>query len=164
MDLFIIRHAEAGHFGDPAWPDDSQRPLSDEGKQRFARMVEKLAPRGLAPEIIATSPAVRCVQTAQIVAQGVPEHPEVVELDGLSPGSDLGALITWTQKQWQKHQRVAWVGHAPDVGRLAAELIGDRNTWVRFSKGAIAAIRFDGPPDIGEGELRWLVTAKTLGC
>ena len=26
MDLYIIRHAWAGHFGDPAWPDDSQRP------------------------------------------------------------------------------------------------------------------------------------------
>jgi len=49
MDLFIIRHAWAGHFGDPAWPDDAKRPLSDEGRKRFANMVKKLADRGLTP-------------------------------------------------------------------------------------------------------------------
>jgi hypothetical protein len=28
----------------------------------------------------------------------------------------------------------------------------------------VAAVRFDGPPEIGGGELRWLATAKVLGC
>ncbi|OHB72767.1 MAG: phosphohistidine phosphatase SixA [Planctomycetes bacterium RBG_13_63_9] len=164
MDLFIIRHAQAGRFGDPAWPDDSQRPLTDEGQRRFALMVETLAERGFAPEIIATSPAVRCRQTAEIVAQGVPDRPEVVELAALLPGNDLKALMDWTKQQSAQFRRIAWVGHAPDVGRLAAELIGDRATWIRFSKGAIAAIRFPGSAELGGGELRWLVTSKTLGC
>ena len=50
MDLFIIRHAWAWHFGDPAWPDDSQRPLSEEGRRRFARLVHELADRSLKPD------------------------------------------------------------------------------------------------------------------
>ena len=164
MDLYIIRHAQAGHFGDPNWPDDSKRPLTDEGRDRFARMVEKLAKREFDPEVIATSPAVRCLQTAQVVAEGVPGDAEVVELEALLPGNDVRALMEWTTRQSRKHRRLAWVGHAPDVGRLTAELIGDRTTWVRFAKGTIAAVRFQGPPELGGAELRWLVTAKMLGC
>jgi phosphohistidine phosphatase SixA len=54
--------------------------------------------------------------------------------------------------------------HAPDVGRLAAALIGQPEGQIRFAKGAVAAIRFDGPAIAGNGELQWLVTAKVLGC
>ena len=164
MDLYIIRHAQAGHYGDPQWPDDSERPLTAAGKKRFARMVEQLASQGFAPEIIATSPMVRCRQTAELVAASTPGDPEVVPLDALLPGSNLEALIEWTTARLDDGREIAWVGHAPDVSRLVAELIGEGDTEIRFAKGAIAAIRFHGPPEIARGELRWLVTAKTLGC
>lgn len=164
MDLYIIRHAWAGHYGDPEWPEDRLRPLTEEGKQRFAQMVTKLVKRGFTPGLVATSPLVRCRQTAEIVAGGVPGDPEVVELDDLMPGGKLKALLQWTAAQSRRHQQIAWVGHAPDVGRLAAELIGEADGWIRFAKGAAAALRFDGLPEIAGGELRWLVTAKVLGC
>ena len=35
---------------------------------------------------------------------------------------------------------------------------------IRFAKGAVAAIRFDREPTVGNGELQWLATAKLLGC
>ena len=164
MDLYIVRHAWAGHYGDPQWPDDSQRPLSDEGRKRFARVVAKLVAGEFAPEIIATSPMVRCVQTAQLVAEGVPGDPPVVELEALLPGSDLAGLLRWTDEQAGQYERVAWVGHAPDVGRLTAELIGQTDAWVRFAKGAVAELRFHETAEIGGAELRWLATAKVLGC
>jgi phosphohistidine phosphatase len=164
MDLYIIRHAWAGHFGDPQWPDDRLRPLTLEGRQRFAQMIENLAGRGFAPQLVATSPMTRCRETAQIVAAGVADAPQIVALDALLPGSDLEELLAWTARQTQRHEQIAWVGHAPDVGRLAAALIGDSDGWIHFGKGNVAALRFDGPPGIGAGELRWLVTAKLLGC
>ncbi len=164
MDLFIVRHAWAGHFGDPAWPDDSQRPLSDEGRRRFARMVAKLADRGLAPQWIATSPMARCVQTAELLADGVPGRPEVVACAELLPGGDVAELVAWTARQAERYGRIAWVGHAPDVGQHAAAMLGQGEGCIRFGKGAICAIRFPGPPELGGGELRWLATAKVLGC
>ena len=164
MDLYIIRHAWAGHYGDSEWPDDGLRPLTEEGKERFARVVQQLAGQGFAPEIVATSPLLRCRQTADLVAEGLPDRAEVVELDALLPGSDREALLEWTARQSPEHGQVAWVGHAPDVGRLAADLIAESGGWIRFAKGAAAAIRFHGTPAVGDGELRWLVTAKLLGC
>jgi phosphohistidine phosphatase SixA len=164
MDLYIIRHAWAGHHGDPQWPNDSLRPLTPEGKKRFATVVEKLVKRGFAPELLATSPMARCRQTADLVAAGLAQGAEVVELDELLPGSDLGALVNWTAQQAEAHRQVAWVGHAPDVGWLTAALIGQPDAWIRFAKGAVAAVRFAEVPMAGEGELRWMVTAKMLGC
>jgi phosphohistidine phosphatase len=164
MDLYIIRHGQAGHYGDAKWPDDTQRPLTEEGKQRLAEMVEKLVERGFGPRVVATSPLVRCRQSAEIVAEKVPVEVEVVELDELQPGSDLEALVEWTAKQPREVRQVAWVGHAPDVGRMAAELMGNRHGSIRFAKGSVAAMRFHGTPEIGHGELRWLLTAKMLGC
>ena len=164
MELFIIRHAWAETLGDPAWPDDDQRPLTEEGRERFARMTDLLVARGFAPTIIATSPMVRCVQTAEIVMQCVGGQSKIVEREELLPGGDAESLLAWTDKQSRRHEQVAWVGHAPDVGRLAATALGQWEAEIRFSKGAIAAIRFEGSPRSGQGELRWLVTAKVLGC
>ncbi|MBN2476794.1 MAG: histidine phosphatase family protein [Pirellulales bacterium] len=164
MDLFIIRHAQAGHYGSPQWKDDSKRPLTNDGERRFKQVVALLVERGFTPGVVATSPLVRCLQTARIVGELVPNDSKVVELDELCPGSDLQALMDWTAAQPRELRQVAWVGHAPDVGRMAAELIGNGGGDVRFAKGAVAAIRFHGTPEIGHGELRWLVTAKMLGC
>jgi phosphohistidine phosphatase len=163
MDLYIVRHAWAADRDDPRWPDDDLRPLTEEGRARFARMAAKLAERGMTPEMIATSPLVRCVETAQILAAGA-GNVEVIERDELRPGSDLRGLLRWTAVQARQHQRIAWVGHVPDVNRLAAALIGAEEGLIHFAKGSVAAIQFDGPPTPGDGELRWLVTAKVLGC
>ena len=64
MDLFILRHAWAPDRDDSRWPNDDLRPLSEAGKKRFAAFVEKLIQRGMTPQVIATSPLLRCVQTA----------------------------------------------------------------------------------------------------
>ena len=162
MDLYIVRHAWAADRGDPQWPNDDLRPLTEEGRARFARMVAKLAERGMTPEIVASSPLVRCVETAQLLAAGAGKV-EVVERDELRPGSDLRGLLRWTARQAGQHQRIAWVGHVPDVNRLAAALIGGEEGLIHFAKGSVAAIQFDGLPTLRGGELRWLVTAKVLG-
>ena len=161
MLLYIVRHAYAYEHGDPRWPDDSQRPLEPNGARRFQKVVKRLAERGLAPTLIATSPYVRCRQTAELIAEGISEDAEVVELDALTPGSRLDELIEWSQAQ--ADDSLCWVGHAPDVGSLAAALVGDGEGSIRFAKGAVAAISFDEEIDVGAGELQWLATAKSLG-
>ena len=111
MKLYIVRHAWAGHFGDPDWPDDFQRPLTKQGGERFTRVVEKLVERGFAPEVVATSPLVRCRQTAERIVAGMDSRPELVELDELRPGSDLEALVRWTAEQVRTSTR-RWPGWA----------------------------------------------------
>ncbi len=161
MFLYILRHAWAGEFGDPMWPDDSLRPLTRNGVERFARVAQTLAERGIDPGIIATSPYVRCRQTAEILADALEPHPRIVELPTLAPGSDLMELIDWSNRH--VGQDICWVGHKPDVGRLAGQLLTDGGCDLRFAKATVAALWFDGEIKPATGQLYWLVTAKLLG-
>src|SRR6516165_9033660 len=142
MLLYIVRHAWAEQRDPERYPNDDVRPLTGEGKKRFAKVVERLAEGGFRPTLIATSPLVRCRQTADIIVKHLPDKAKLVELDALRPGSDLNALVEWTAAQ--QDEAIAWVGHAPDVGDLAASLIGDGTAAIRFAKGAVAAVEFDG--------------------
>ena len=161
MFIYIARHAWAYGFGDPRWSDDSLRELEPEGAERYMRVVEALAERGFAPDVVATSPYTRCQQTAEIIAKYASTQPEITDLEALEPHSDLAALIEWSRKSGSKE--ICWVGHAPDVGLMTAALIGDARANIRFAKGAIAAIRFDGQLKQAAGQLYWHATAKSLG-
>jgi phosphohistidine phosphatase len=161
MFVYIARHAWAGERGDPRWPDDSLRPLTDDGIERYTRVVQALAERGFEPARIVTSPYTRCRQTAEIIAAHVAGRPAIEERAALEPGSDLDDLIEWTNNQ--EVEQVCWVGHSPDVEWLAAALIGDGSGRIRFAKGAVAAIYFEGAVAAGLGELYWLTSAKLLG-
>lgn len=157
MKIFIVRHAWAGQAGDPAYPDDRLRPLTPDGIKRFRKFLRKLPAAEFDPRAIATSPLVRCVQTAEIVAQ-VASHVEKTDsLEALAPGSQLGPLLEWSKSQGGD---VAWTGHAPDVGEMTAALIGGSTSFIHFGKGTIACVEFSGRPEAGRGELRWLANAK----
>ena len=98
MDLYIVRHAWAAERDDTRWPDDGLRPLTEEGKKRFAKVAACLAERGMKLQVVATSPLVRCVETARILVAAAGK-PKLVELDELRPGSDLDGLLCWTAAQ-----------------------------------------------------------------
>lgn len=160
MFLYIIRHAWAAEPDADEFPDDSLRPLTAKGRKRFRRLVERLVASGFEPRHMATSPLVRCRETAGLVADVLPRRPSLAALDDLAPNSRLDPLLAWAAEQ--PPGDMAWVGHAPDVGELTAALIGDATAAIGFSKGTVAAIEFDRRPARGLGELRWLATADLL--
>ncbi len=161
MFIYIARHAWAGERGDSRWPDDSLRELTPEGIERYTKVVKALADRGFEPQRIATSPYMRCRQTADVIAEHAGGHPTIDELEALKPGSELEPLLEWSREQGDAD--TCWVGHSPDVEWLAAALMGDGSGRVRFAKGAVAAFSFESGINAGAGELYWLATAKSLG-
>ncbi|MBI2826239.1 MAG: histidine phosphatase family protein [Planctomycetia bacterium] len=160
MIIYVVRHAWAGKSGDPRYPDDALRPLTEKGRRRFRRMVAKLVKRGFNPMAVATSSLVRARQTAKLIAARGPGRPSITLLDDLAPGGRLAPLVEWSREKAPAD--VAWVGHAPDIERLTAELIGAGDGRIHLDKGAVAAVRFTGHPAAGEGELIWLATAELL--
>jgi phosphohistidine phosphatase len=159
MIVYLVRHAWAD------WPPgqfaDDERPITDEGRSRFRRMVKKLSRRGVAPATVATSPLVRCRETAEIVAERI-GGAAIVELAALAPDGQLDEVAGWLGQQ--ASEEIALVTHAPQISRWAAALIGGDGEQIRFGKGAWARIDFEGSPAIGQGELRWLVSAGLLNC
>jgi len=156
--LYVVRHAVAEEAG-PAGIDQDRR-LTPKGRRRFARMVRRLIERGMAIDLVATSPLTRCRETAEILAAELAGSPRVEVVESLAPGADWQTLVEWTVQQ--DAASVAWVGHAPCVGRLVAVSIGDGSAAIRMAKGAVAAISLDDGPG-QPGELDWLVSPDLLG-
>ena len=67
-DLYLVRHAIAAERGDE-WPDDSKRPLTEAGINRFKEAVEGLAWLDVGIDEIFTSPLVRAKQTATLMSE-----------------------------------------------------------------------------------------------
>ena len=159
LELYLIRHGIAAERG-KEWPDDSKRPLTPDGISRLRKTARGLNAIGVGFDQIVTSPLVRTRQTVDVFAEELKSKPPVVTADALAPAGTPASVIQEIAKHVRK-PRVALVGHEPNLGELAAELIGS-HTPLEFKKGGICRIDFDVLPPKGAGALRWFLTPKIL--
>ncbi len=159
VELYFIRHGVAAARGE-SYPDDSKRPLTSKGIAKLEKEVKALAALDVAFDQIVSSPLVRARQTADVFAEGLPGKPPVATSDALAPGATHAAVLDELSK-FARRKRIALVGHEPDIGQLAARLIGARRP-LEFRKGAICRIDFGTLPPTGPGTLVWFLTPKML--
>jgi phosphohistidine phosphatase len=158
-ELYFVRHGLAEERGD-AWPDDTKRPLTEEGMSRLRKAARGLARIGVSVDVVLTSPLVRARQTADIVAGGLDPRPSIVNVDSLAPAGSYAAVLADLEKHSRKC-RLALVGHEPMLGELAARLVGSRHP-IEFKKGGVCRIDVEDLPPAGPGDLRWMLTPKIL--
>jgi len=148
MQLFLIRHAAAVPRG--RLRNDAARPLTDEGRERFVRVVKGLERLGLRFSLVRHSPWKRARETAELLAPlcdgELREDPRLAD----EPSEELIKSL--------RGDRVALVGHEPWLGELLARLVtGDADLGGHFElkKGALAWL--EGRPRPGEMTLRALL-------
>lgn len=159
FQLHLIRHGLAGDRGE-AWPDDTKRPLTTEGVARLRREAKGLDALGVTFDQVLTSPLVRTRQTAEIVAQALAPGVDVVGVGALAPGGTPAAIVA-ALAEHVREGSVAVVGHEPDLGQLAARLIGAKAP-IPFKKGAVCRIDLDTLPPSRPGRLVWFIPPKML--
>ena len=159
LELYLIRHGIAAERGEE-YPDDSKRPLTSGGISRLRKEARALEDLKVGFDHIITSPLVRTRQTADVFAETLKSKPSISTSDALAPAGAPTAVIQELAKHMRKG-RIAIVGHEPNLGELAARLIGARNP-LEFKKGAICRIDFEIFPPKGTGHLRWFVTPRML--
>lgn len=159
IQLYLIRHGLAGARGE-AWPDDTKRPLTTDGVARLRREVKGLGALGVTFDQVLTSPLVRTRQTADVVAQALAPRGAVVTIDALAPGGTPAAVMA-ALAQHARQGSIAVVGHEPDLGQLAARLIGAKAP-IPFKKGAVCRIDLDTLPPTHPGRLVWFAPPKML--
>src|SRR5436309_15955866 len=96
--LYLIRHAIAEARGE-AWPDDTKRPLSEDGTARMRKAARGLARLGVTFDVVLTSPLVRTRQTAEVVAGAFDARPPIVAIESLAPGGSYQAVLADLEKQ-----------------------------------------------------------------
>jgi phosphohistidine phosphatase len=147
--LFLVRHAKSSR-DDPSLPD-RDRPLDDRGRQDAPKMGKRLAKRDVKPDLLLSSPALRALTTAQLIAEEVGyKHKEIVADDRLydSSADDLLAVIRALDK---KLNSVMLFGHNPEFTDLAHRLsseISDMPTC------AVVEFNFDTKAWSDVGELK----------
>jgi phosphohistidine phosphatase len=163
LDLLVIRHAIAEdreRFAATGRPD-ALRPLTPRGArkmERAARGLARVAPR---VSVLASSPLVRAIETARIVA-GALELDGFEELRALAPGARPQSLLGWLRDR-PGDRVAAVVGHEPHLGKLIALLLdGGDHAFAELQKGGACLIGFEGAPAPAGGELRWLLTPSQL--
>jgi phosphohistidine phosphatase len=125
MLVLIVRHAAAV---DPRFaPNDEGRWLTDAGRRTMRRMTATLREAGITLDRILTSPLVRAVQTAEILASGYEFDGPLEAIGALAAerGTTAQALAPLVALAADAH--VALVSHEPKVSRLAAHLLGERD-------------------------------------
>ena len=158
-DLYLVRHAIAAERG-KEWPDDTKRPLTKRGISRFRECVTGLRELEVAVDEVFTSPLVRAKQTADILAAGMDGKPPVKILDALAPGHTAQNVMTQLAKV-AKRRRIALVGHEPELGELAAHLIGARRA-MPFKKSGVCRVDLERLTSKSIGTLIWFVGPKLL--
>jgi phosphohistidine phosphatase len=162
VKLLIIRHGPAGDRAE--WEakgrDDRLRPLTPAGKKEIRRISKGLAE--LVPEIdiLASSPLVRALQTAEIVADRYECEP--VTVDALAPGNDPAKVIRWLGEQ-RSAEVMGLVGHEPDLSTLTSLLLAEKgSSFLILKKSGACLLELAVPVRAGGGKLEWLLTPAVL--
>jgi phosphohistidine phosphatase len=161
LEIYLIRHGLAGQFGD--YDDDALRPLTPEGLKKTQKVAQRLKTLGIQFDLVLTSPYTRALQTA-IVLQSVGLVTTLETLDNLQPEGNSAIVITHLASLRKTVNRIAIVGHEPDLTHLASQLIlGQDCENLILKKAGVIGITapFEGEL-IGRCQLFWLVPPRLL--
>lgn len=148
--LYLFRHAKA------AWAlpgqKDFDRTLDDPGFADAEIVADMAADRGLVPDLVLCSTAVRCRQTAEALRRAMKEDLDIRYVDALYAGAaNVYRDIIGSQDGAISSLMV--VGHNPVIEEILREALGEEATVeiipAGYPPGALAVIDFDKRPSDG---------------
>ncbi|HEU5182218.1 MAG TPA: histidine phosphatase family protein [Candidatus Polarisedimenticolia bacterium] len=163
MTLYLLRHAIAAPRDAKRYPDDGKRPLTAKGAERMRAAARGIRALGLRPRRIHSSPLLRCMQTAEILAAELRPNPSVIPTPQLGPEGSARAVLKSLHAE-RPQRDVLLVGHEPDLSELASLLLdgSGRTAFVKMKKAAFCRIDIEGVPDAGRGRLAYLLPPRIL--
>jgi len=159
--LGLLRHGIADTSGgDPS--------LTEEGIERVRAEAAGMARIGLTFDWIACSPLRRAHETARILAGTLTRGTEAEVVSALAPGCRLRSLIPLLGRH-PGARSILLVGHQPDMGGCAAELIGARAPF-QLDRGDLCWFALDRwpapdkPDDLPSATLQMMLPAGLIAA
>jgi len=155
--LVIIRHAKSDW--EDSSLDDYDRPLNKRGLCDAPFMGEYLHDKGLKPDLIMSSPAVRAVNTAELIAKEI-NYDKIISPNQYIYEAFVNTLQDIVSFIHDDNDTVFLVGHNPGVSALAytlcdlkenlptcaiVEIDFDCDSWMEVSKGNSTLVSYDFP-------------------
>jgi phosphohistidine phosphatase len=162
MDLYVLRHGEAGKRL-AAGSKDSERTLTVSGKKEVEQIAGALAALDIRPDLVATSPLARSRQTATIVAKKLKiKEDKLQEWDELMPEGSRAKLYERLAR-FNPEASVMVVGHEPYLSSLLGELVFDsQKSRIMVKKAGLARVGVSSFRPRPRGELKWLLTPRIM--
>lgn len=139
---------------------DKDRPLDDRGKRGAPKMGKRLAKRDVKPDLILSSPAMRALMTAEIIAKKLDYKLKDIVVDDRLYAGEADDLLNVIHKLGDKLERVMLFGHNPELTELAhrlsseithmptcavAEFTFDAKSWSNIGKTKPLRVALDYP-------------------
>ncbi len=158
--LYLVRHAKS------SWDDitlaDYDRPLNKRGLNNAPDMGQRLADKGIQLDRIISSPALRALTTAQLIAEQIDFDPQAIEHNQRLYFEGIPAMMDIIHQLDRSFSSVMIVGHNPDITRLLNRLCGFQvsdmptcaiakvgfnldNDWLEVAFGSGKMVEYDYP-------------------
>lgn len=159
MYIYFLRHANAGE-PKPNPAKDEKRPLDERGIEQSHDVGRALAAMNATLDVIISSPLLRALQTAEIVATEMHHGQKVVTDAGLRPGAtfeEFEQLLT----RHSRTEAIMVVGHNPNLSQFLNKLLpgGNGASPIEMRKASIAKIEKEGR---NSAILKWYMTPKVV--
>jgi phosphohistidine phosphatase len=155
MQIYLLRHgiaedAKPGHT-------DSERPLTDEGRDKLRRVLKRARTAELDPSLILSSPYRRALETATVAAEVLAYKGEIVRIRALVP--EASPFDVWEEIRGRKGERAILLSsHEPLMSSMAAFLLDSPALQVDMKKAALVRIDCDRFGPKASGVLKWMLT------
>jgi phosphohistidine phosphatase len=153
MELILMRHGKPESVTDKG---DFYRLLVEKGRDQARRSARLLKGAGCLPEIVLTSPFLRARETAELFCEEAGLPGPVIQgwlASGIYPEMALNELAAF-----RDFNRVAIVGHEPDLSRLLSWTLGTNGGGIEIKRGGIACVEVKPPSR--HGALIYLIPPK----
>ncbi|MGI4759742.1 MAG: SixA phosphatase family protein [Janthinobacterium lividum] len=138
--LYLMRHAKSSWSFDEL--TDQERPLNDRGRADAPHMGQALAKRQLALDLLVSSPAVRALTTAVLVARELSYPHDKITVEPAIYQADLDTLLGVIRALPDAAGSVLLTGHNPTITDTANYLLPNDGLTHEMPTAAIMCIRF----------------------
>lgn len=160
MILYIMRHGVAVKNEDREGKEeeDFDPELTDKGRKKaneIACGLEHIIDESELPQLIISSPAKRCYETAEIIHEHWESKPPIKAVNLFAEKSNVMRMKSFIDQL--PDIPVMLVMHKPDIHQLIGLLIGaGENPCIDFKRGSVAKIEYAADRGEHEWELCWL--------
>jgi phosphohistidine phosphatase len=157
MELYLLRHAIAEDRSSTG--QDSDRRLTEEGREKLRRVLERAHAARVRPSLILSSPYKRALETAEIAARELGYEGKIVRADSLKPGSSPAEV--WHEiRIHHSEPSILLSGHEPMFSTMVAWMLGSTRPMIEFKKASLVRIDFETAGVEPRGLLQWVLTPK----
>jgi len=157
MEVYLLRHGIAENRSSTG--HDADRRLTEEGRAKLRRVLERAQSAGVSPSLILSSPYKRAVETAEIAARELGYDGKLVRVDSLTPDSSPANI--WEDLRARRNESsILLAGHEPLFSSTVAWMLGSSRPMVDFRKAALMRIDFESLGAEPKGVLEWMLTPK----